>query len=217
MANKLSICNNALSEIGAGAIESLEEKSVEAENANRIYDQVLGEALEKDESGASERRAVLALTTNDRVQDWLYAYATPEDCAKPLAIYKHDPASALTSFPTVGPYAFPPTTAFGAVPFDLADGKIYTNVETAGLEYRVSSVDPNTLPALMRRAIELELAARLAMPVKKDKELRAQLKKEADVAMQFAIAEGRNRIPTQRDQTVSEVSYARAGYAHEAL
>jgi len=64
---------------------------------------------------------------------------------------------------------------------------------------------------LTARAVALELAARLAMPLKKSRELKKEKVAEAEVARQRAIAESENRSPRRQTDYISEADYARWG------
>lgn len=212
----ITICNNALGEIAGAFITDLSERSVEAENCARLYPAVLAEALEWDDDGFwfATKRVDLAVVTNDRASEWLFAYAVPDGMAQPIGIVA--PGEALTSYPVNGPFPFPLSNGFPRIPYALADGKIYTNQEAASFEYTVNTISPSVMSATFRRAVELELATRLAMPLKKDSKTQAEKARMAFTAKQLAIAENRDRQP-RRIQRVSEREYARAGIGLESL
>lgn len=210
MADQLSISNNALGEIAADPIDSLEEASLSARECSRVFRSVFREALTWAVFDFSIRRVVLALQANDRGAEWGCRYAKPADMAEPIRIRPNLP-DASGNFPIVGPYTFPAIDALGPMPFVVAGGSIYTNVEEAILEYRrtdvpIADVDPATA-----RAIELEMAVRLAYPVKKNREIKGDLIKQAEVARQRAIADNENRSPRASISYVSPVEYARDG------
>jgi hypothetical protein len=62
------------------------------------------------------------------------------------------------------------------------------------------------------RAISLEMAVRMAIPLKKNRELKGDLIKQAQVAMERAIADDMNRSPVQTPDYVTDVEIARNGY-----
>ena len=64
MADQISICNMALAEIVAAPIESLNERSLEARETGRYYNQALSSLLESHPWGFATRRATLAATIN---------------------------------------------------------------------------------------------------------------------------------------------------------
>jgi len=216
MASPLGICNEALSEIAADPINSVEEASSSAYYCRMHYGTVLEEALAWTDWDWAIRRATLAVRPNDRPGEWLYRYGKPADMAEAMRVLP-TVTSQVTSMPVVGPYPFPAWDALGRLPFAIADGSIYTNVVDAMLEYQVNAVDPAVIDRHTARAISLELAARLAMPLKKSRDLKGDLIKQAEVARQRASAESENRSPRTQTDYISTVEYARMGYMNDGL
>ena len=210
MASQLGICNEALSEIAADPINSIEEASSSAFYCRMHYASVLEELLGWTDWDWAIRRVTLALRANDRLGEWLYRYAKPADMAEAIRVLP-TVTEQVASLPVVGPYPFPAWDALGKLPFAIADGSIYTNVVDGILEYQVNTVDPAAIDRFAARAASLELAARLAMPLKKSRELKGDLIKQAELAKQRAIAESENRSPRIQTDYVSTVEYARVG------
>ncbi|KEZ00493.1 hypothetical protein AI27_02015 [Sphingomonas sp. BHC-A] len=216
MASQIGICNEALSEIAADPINSIEEASTSAFYCRMHYASVLEEVLSWTDWDWALRRVTLALRTNDRPGEWLYRYGKPADMAEAVRVLP-TVTEQVTSLPVVGPYPFPAWDALGKLPFITADGSIYTNVVDAILEYQVNAVDPAVIDRFAARAAALELATRLAMPIKKSRELKGDLIKQAEVAKQRAIAESENRSPRIETDYVSTVEYARMGFMNDGL
>lgn len=216
MATQVGICNEALSEIAADPINSIGEASSSAFYCRMHYDSVLAEVLTWTDWEWAIRRATLAAQPNDRKGEWIYRYGRPADMAEVIRVL---PAvdRQVDNLPVVGPYAFPAWDALGNLPFAAASGSIYTNVAGAMLEYQVNAVDPAVIDPLTARAAALELASRLAMPLKKSRNLKGDLIKLAEVAKQRAIAESENRAPRRQVDYVSEVEYARMGMMPRGL
>lgn len=212
-ASRLSISNTALAEIGADSIASLDEESVAARECNRVFDQVVSDLLERDQWGFADRRAAAVALTNDRPAEWVYAYQKPADAAKVLRVLPPTEAS----YPEWGVYAWPLYEALGPIPFIEVGGTIYTNQEYAILETSSSSVEVTAYSPLFRRAVELELAARIAFPIKRDRQLRGDLIQLAELALSRAIADNRNRTPRQQTDYVSQAELARAGVEPNAV
>lgn len=216
MASQLGICNEALSEIAADPINSIEEASSSAYYCKMHYASVLEELLGWTDWDWAIRRVTLAAQSNNRLGEWLYRYAKPTGIAEAIRVLpKVD--QQVQSLPVVGPYPFPEWDALGKLPFVMAEGSIYTNVADAILEYQVNTVDPASIDRFAARAASLELAARLAMPLKKSRELKGDLIKQAELAKQRAIAESENRSPRVQTDYVSTVEYARMGYMTDGL
>ncbi|UXC93127.1 hypothetical protein EGM87_22795 [Sphingobium sp. RSMS] len=210
MASQLGICNEALSEIAADPINSIEEASSSAFYCRMHYASVLEELLGWTDWDWAIRRVTLAAQANDRLGEWLYRYAKPTGMAEALRVLP-TVTQQVTGLPVVGPFPFPAWDALGKLPFAMAAGSIYTNVADAILEYQINAVDPAVIDRFAARAASLELAARLAMPLKKSRELKGDMIKQAELAKQRAVAESENRQPRSQTDYVSTVEYARMG------
>ncbi len=208
MAALITLCNQALGEVAADQIASLNENSIESRECVRFAQPLLDEIADWNEWPFRNTRVVLASLVNDRTAEWLYRYALPSDAASVIAIRSVEEAASY--LPEYGPYAMPSQDRMPNA-WQIEGSSLYSNVETATLVYSRSSLDAGDLPPLLQRAFVLELAARLAWPVKKDKDLRKILRQEAELAKSRAISDERNKSPQTPPRYVSEVEYARAG------
>lgn len=209
MADRLTIYNNALAEIAADPISNEDEVSLQARECRRVFPSILEEFLSWSDWGYSTVRVELALLTNDRLGEWIYRYAQPSDMAEANHILPK--FEDQISWPDVGPFTTPGILALGAYPFEISGDSIYCNVENAILEYQSTEVQIGKIRALERRALELDLASRLAMPIKKSRELKGDLIKQAEVARARAVADNENRHPRIAPNYISPVEYAREG------
>lgn len=209
VATLIALCNNALSTIAKGQIASLGEASMEARECGRFADALLAEMADwSDELPGQRRRVVLALETNDRPAEWLYRYAAPADLATPLAIRAEQEGAA--SLPMGGPGTFPYQDG-EILAFLHEQGGIYTNVERAALYYQSSTLEVGDLSPLMQRAFTLELAARIAPALAKDRALVKEVGQQAEIARQRAIADEENKARRVMPCYVSDAEYARHG------
>ncbi|ALC13832.1 hypothetical protein [Sphingopyxis sp. 113P3] len=206
----VALYNQALAELAAPSIASLNEPSNEAQACNAVAHAIMNELLDWTDWHWTETYQVLAQVTNDRPAEWLFAYALPADCAAPLAVRGVEPAA--TSLPLGGPRTFPAQAAM-PLAFIVSNGKVYTNVETATLVYNRTA--DFQLPPLVARAYVLELAARVCYAIKKDRKLKDELRREAAFAKAEAIADERNKSPRQEPRWISDAEYARAGIMEE--
>lgn len=211
MANtKISIANAALARVAKGEIQSLSEDSKEAKECNRVFDDLLLEMSEWTEWPELITRATLAVVTNDRSYEWLYAYAEPSDMADPIAIRE-----AETTTPTDLPlYNVPFTLPLQddlPVRFICEGGKIYTNVESAVLVYSKTSLTVADFTALQRRAFVDALAALIVIPLNKDVKAADALEKKALLTKNEAIADALNRTQRMQEDFISEAELARYG------
>lgn len=212
--SRITICNQALARLPAKPIQSLDENSLEARECNRFYPQVVADMLEGPNDWSFQtRRSPLVAVENDRGFEWVYAYGLPSDVAVPTRVIP-DLSAAGLGFPL--PLPGDPYTEVWALsgrffetPYIIEDGTLYTNVTGAILEYRTNSVNEAVLSALVGKAIGLQLAAELALPVKKDAKLRQTILGEAEMAWDRARAEDQNRQPQVSGDYVSETMLAR--------
>jgi hypothetical protein len=210
MAQLIDICNRALAQIAAGQIADFAEGSIEAREVNRFAKPLLAELAEWAPWPWARARVVLAEVSNDRPAEWLHAYAAPTNLALPLAVRAvEDDATAL---PLGGSFPFPVQDAL-PLAFLFEGGRIYSNVANATLVFVRSNVSAAELPPLVARAFELELAARLALPVKKDAAAAQSLARAAEIARMRAIADEANKCGGRPARYVSEAELARAGLA----
>lgn len=214
--SRLELCNLALAELKAHSITSLDEGSLEARECGRQYPQVVSELLEGPHQWSYALvRASLPSIANPRPGEWAYAYALPVNYAAATRLVPDLAALGLSiPVPLPGePYA--ETWAFGQdvinMPYIIEGSILYTNTSPAILEYVVNDVSELPVSSRLARAITLELAGRLAVPVKGNAELKKELLAQAERAWQHAIADDRNRQPTYSGNYVSEVMLARQG------
>lgn len=208
MAAIIDLCNRALAQIAAGAINALDDGTLEARECNRFAQPLLDEIIDWTEWHWARKRTVLAEVTNDRPAEWLHAYAEPSDMAAPLMVRQVE--DDATDLPIYGPFSYPVQDTL-PLSFIHEEGKIYTNVEDATLVYARSTITAGDMPPLVQRAFELELGARIALPIKKDAKVAQALSQQAMVAKLRAIADEENKAPRREVRYVSEAEYARAG------
>lgn len=217
--DKIGICNEALAELPADAISDFDEESLEAEWAGRRYAPALAYLLEQHDWKFPVERVPLAVVDNDRPGEWTYAYALPENCAAELRIFPAYNASILSTLPLLAGQRLAPTHAYYfpqnilMYSYLLAGRTLYTNVQEAVLEYIREDPSEAVFSAMFARALSLELASRLVMPIKKDRTRQGDLIKMAELARDRAIADSRNRDPSESryDLWQNESQAAREG------
>lgn len=215
--DKVSICNAALDELPADNIQSIDDvDSVGARACKRHYGNVIADLLGMWEFEGAIRRVQLASTTNDRDYEWSYAYAMPASVASLIRVLPYRAAldpTAVTVLP--GQRLFPLEWGYFpenvGVRFVANDGKIYTHEPNAVLEFCTAEPDLGRMPTLFLRAVELELAARICMPVIKSGTRQRELRAAAEVARERAIADDRNNSPDRYDTMPSEEALVRSG------
>lgn len=208
----IDICNEALAEIGADSIASINEASVSAKECARWYNTTLADLLELHDWGFAIRRLSLTLVPNDRAGEWAYAYAKPPTVASLIRILPGISDGDNGGYPACGLLRGGRWDDLPAIPYVEDAGTIYANIRFAVLEYSSSAIDDALIPALFRRAFVYELASRLAMPIRKDRQVKGDLIKLALNARAIAMADDMNRYPRRDPVTLDDVSMARIGY-----
>lgn len=152
MANSVDICNLALSNIGSDALVtsiSPPDGSVEAGYCARFYPIARKLMLATFDWEFSTKRVQLAEVANPSTV-WLYAYAQPADCLKPIHVFK---AGATDEEDTAE--------------FEMEDGIILTNEKEAVLKYSRDVTDTTRFPPPVVSALGWMLSSYLAGPILK--------------------------------------------------
>lgn len=210
MPGMIDTCNEALAEIKADGIQSVDEDNPQARECKRFYGPTLSDMLALHEWGFAIKRATLAMKINDRLGEWGYAYAKPSDCDRLRRIMPLYDGSNPINYPVWGCWRHP---AWGnyQVPFIEDAGTIYTMIDLAVAEYSSGSVPDTQLPPLFRRALVHELASRLAMPIRGDRQLKGDQIQLASAARAVAMADDQNRYPRTQPEYMSDVERVRHG------
>lgn len=212
----ISVCNGALDECPAGSINSIDEDDVGARACKRRYQPTLEDMLGEHDYDAAVRRVALAQTTNDRLGEWLYAYALPENVASARRVLpNYTVVEASTAYVLQPGQTVSSGMGFFSgnvgVPYRIAGSIIYTNLATAVLEFVTYDVQLADFRPLFFRAFELELASRIVMPILKDRARQKELVSMAEVARQRAMADDLNNSPDRTFDFMSEEAAVRLG------
>lgn len=199
----------ALAELPANPIASMNEESLEARECTRVYDQCVEELLEINEWGFAGRRVKLALAENDRPHEWAYAYAMPNDCGTPRRVVPDFDGLGLPVAIGGEPYGERWMASKKLTDYIIEDATLYTNVEDATLEYGARTIAEAQMSALFVRALALEIASRIVMPIKKSREIKGDLIKQAELAKERAMADDKNRQPQITPSYMPEALLAR--------
>lgn len=208
--SKLQIWNMAIGELPSQRIQTVDEQSLEAEEAREAYPNALELLLEDHDYDFATMRAALAAVPNDRAAEWEYAYRLPSDMARPryLLPYGATDATASAVYSWIGR-----NRGFEArMPFRIAGDRLYCNIEGATLEYVTNSPSEQRFGALFARALALELASRIVMPVKKDSKRQGELIRLAEIARERCKAADMNRDPETTRDFIPEAQLAREGW-----
>jgi hypothetical protein len=164
MASIVSICNLALSNLGAGNINALNEDSAEARACNQYYEHCRDLLLQSYPWRFAGKTVALAELTNDKPGAWGHAYSRPNDCLKVRWVR---PQYSLND-----PCAQTVQDEISHI-HDVDGGVIYCNLPTAHLRYTQRLADVSKFSPLFIDALSWHLSVRLAMPITKDPKVRA--------------------------------------------
>lgn len=185
-----TICNLALAEVPHASISDIGEESKAAVECARVYRQALGELLEACRWTFATRRAALARASNGREGAWAFAYARPSN----LAVLHRIVAGSGAGF---GAEDFGRREA--SFPYEVDEGRIYADLDQAVAEYTRADPPESVMPPLFVRALALDIASRVVVPLTGDASRKAQLLALHEHARARAMAADLNRQPVVLD------------------
>lgn len=199
VASEADICNGALVCVGVGQfLDNLSEDTAEARACDQIYARTRDALLEKAPWKFARRRAVLALSTEERT-GWAYVYALPSDCLAPLFL---DPGVLMPAAAERVPFDWEAGTS-GSV---AGPALLLTNQEEAELHYTARVENVSLFSPGFVEALEWAIAAKLALVLPIKPALAAQAKVEAKRLLLEATATMLNhsqRSPAAESEYVS--------------
>lgn len=179
MASVIDICNQALSPVRRGSINSLTEGSIQAQQCALHYESCRDELLEKFPWGFAKTVSALNLLSTIDPFKWTYAWQYPATCKRIWRLRRdwEDTNSPNDS----GASSFLSRTGFDPdrprlpqeipveyeIQRDAASGQkiIVTYESDLYIEYNALVTDPNQFTALFRRGLAHLLTSRIAIPV----------------------------------------------------
>lgn len=190
MASVVQICNMALSHIGCDArVASISppDGSVEAGHCAMFYDLARTELLEPGAWPFSLTRASLPRMANPSDR-WMFAYAKPSDCLRPLRILASWSPSSMTNR--------------AGVEFDVEGDLIFTNQADAVLLYARDVTDTTKFTPGFTAALSFALAGYIAGPIVRGNEgakLGDAMRSRALSAAELAAAASANASATESE------------------
>lgn len=202
MTSVVSICNLALSNLGAENISALSDAGAEARACRQFYEQTRDALLQVYPWRFAGKTQALAQITNTEAGKWGYAYSRPNDCLKVRWVrpqYSVDDPCAQTHQQEI------------SNPHDVEGDVIFCDLSPAFLRYTFKISDPTKFPPLFVETLSWHLTARLAMPLTRDLKMRNdayQLSMQTRAQAEMADA---NEARETSDHS-SELVEARDGY-----
>lgn len=190
MTSVVSICNLALTNIGAKSINDLAEASTEARACKQFYEITRDMMLQAYPWRFAGKTQALAELANNKPGAWQYAYKRPGDCLKVRWIrpaYSDTDPSPLTLQDEV------------TTPYEIEGETIYCGLSPAFLRYTFKLVDPSKYPPMFVEALAWNLAVRLAMPITRDPNIRKEAFQLAMASAASAQAADANEVRETSD------------------
>jgi hypothetical protein len=194
--SRVTIFNEALALLPSDPVQDPDETSIEARECRRFYKSVVANLLERHHWNLATTRGDLAAITNDRENEWGYAYAKPTDMAFPVSA--RDANGMMYRGWLADGYRY---LIGGRPAFMQVRGTLYSMIETANLEYTTFDITEADFSTIFKDIVVLELASRICYPITKDGGHAKELATRAEVERSRAIAIDLNRNqPTYGDK-----------------
>lgn len=193
MASETEIANLALSHLGIGKeISNIDtERSDEANAARRFYPLCRDTTLRDVKWPFATKVTELALVESDPTTEWAYSYTYPTDC---LNAHKILSGVRNDSRQTRVPYS---------IYYGTASKVIYTDMQSAELEYTVKVTDSQRFPDDFVLAISFKLAALMAPRLTAGDPFKLGQYASAMYDRHIKIAAANSYNEEQQDETVS--------------
>ncbi len=205
----IAICNHALDRISQQGISGSLTNPVTnvARICARKYPMVVRTLLEQHHFGLASKRATLVEVANTRTGEWSGAYAPPPDMAFPVGFSGYS-AGPVNFYRALGALI---GTMSGRPVFRYEGGVIYSNLGTADLDYVSLDITEQDFNQTFENLVIVFLAAELAHPIAKDRQLGKDLYEEGMSKLNWAIAQSLNLQHQTYGSAPTETEMARGG------
>jgi hypothetical protein len=164
MASAVSICSNALTQLGDAPINSFADSSPRARTCSNLWPQVRDAMLRAYPWPCARKQVILSPEVAEPAFDWGYSFLLPGDWKKTLQVGTRDER----------------------LRFEQVGRKLLADTDTLQLLYVADLDDPAQWDDCMVDAASAEMAARLAYPITQSASLADLKRKEADRALRIA-------------------------------
>ncbi len=202
----VAIANRALGMISESkTLSTIDDAGLNAQAVRRWYKPVVARLLELHHWGLATKNASLVEVTNNRSNEWLYAYAAPTDLAFPVGVSLTSGVSSVSYYRGLGGLI---GMAYGKPIFQYQNGVLHSNL-SGDLEYVSYDITEADFNATFENIVILMLASRLALEIPKDMDLSKDLASQATTEINIAMAQNLNIGNRQYGQNMSESELAR--------
>lgn len=160
MASKTDIANQALGRVGAKLIFDLGElDNKNARIVSNVFEATVRELARMHKWNCLKRRSSLAQVLPAPAFGWTYAYELPADCLRMVSLNGHDAWQDVDEF-------------------EIEGRRLLTDEPTAEITYIAYEEDANQYDSLFTDCLVVLLASKIAVTVRQDEAVAAQLKEE---------------------------------------
>ena len=150
MPSEIEIINVALRKIGAETIDARTDGSANAEKVDDIYDEVRDALLRSHPWNFATKRQKLARLSTAPTFGFDYAYGVPSDWLRTISVHDNDAGVSTMNYRME----------------QVANQRcIVADAEDCYMRYVAQVTDPNLMAADFRRALIVNLAMDLALPI----------------------------------------------------
>ena len=186
-ANKLTVCNMALSIIGQPPIESITEVSEQARRCSQFYEHDRRLVLRRYPWPWATRRVALT-QLEESPKDYRYAYRYPSDCVCVRQLYATDEDGNLFPFPDFLQYR---------IASDDDGAVLYCNASSVVAEYTADIQDNDLMDEQFREVLSWKLASSIASKLTSDARIASAATAEYERLYREAIANATNEENTE--------------------
>lgn len=180
MPSQVSICNQALSKLGANRIISIDQDSTEAKLCKLYYQDILDDLLEEHPWTFALKRYELPQMAESPPKPFVAQFLIPSDV---LRIVK---ASSNPDF-----------RKQNTTEWQVENGHILADTESIYIQAIITLVDPNVFSLKFTRAFVTRLAAEMSINITQSREMHRQLMDEFGLLLDSAVSadsqQGRTR------------------------
>lgn len=161
MASKTDIANLALQRVGAKRIMDIDSETEKGARVVRnVFEDAVKEVSALSQWNALTTRVSLGLLTSTPAFTWDYEYQLPSDYIRMVEFNREDVWDETREL------------------YDIEDGKLLTDADTANIRYVRYVEDSTKYPPLFVQALSVNIAAKIAIPMRQDEELAVSLTNE---------------------------------------
>lgn len=182
MPSETDCLNDALGQIGAAAITSIGDGSINANHCQRFYPALRDGRLASHHWNFALTWVQLAQDVTPPVAGFNFAYTLPADCLKVVNYGGALPSSPPSIVSYIDPYARI------LVQYKIEGRKLVSNDGTAYIQYLRRITNPDEWSPLFYQGVSSALASKLAMAIPKDEKKAMALMQIAEMTFATAMA-----------------------------